>query len=612
MQLVAYGAQDVYLTGNPQITYFKVVYRRHTNFSIEMDALPIDSAKPSGTFTVPILRNADLAHRMYFQFTTPALTTAFANGSQVAWVRRLGHAAIKTVKIQIGGTDIDKHWGVWLDIWYELTHTATQERGYNKMIGDVPELTTLSSSVDAYTLYVPLQFWFNRNPGLALPLIALQYHDVRLYVELEDLNKLIVWSGANAPLYNQVGSYDKPSILVDYIYLDSEERRRFAQVGHEYLIEQLQFGGVESIQGSFSSSIPDKKKINFNHPCKEIVWALKVGAFNGSGNKFGGTNSRGRFLCYTNDDSQWNNALDYAAANLAYGSFKGVTIGTSSGDTVTTSTGLPQITTPATLSVSSHESAFFSSTISTLANNTVNLTITVINNSGYTISPSTPILTYINNPLLIGSGSSSFNLLDSLAVSASNPNALVNLTVTFTDASGDDVLSTLGSNVVVTGHALTLRDVSVPLGDWTDNRYSQPVKMDVSVIQPSNYGLRLDGAGNPVSSGNIQLNGHDRFDVIDGNYFNYVQPYQHHTRTPCDGINVYSFGLHPEQHQPSGTANLSRIDTTILNVIFSDPYRSNKQVIQLNFVTDSEYYIYATNYNVLRIMSGMGGLAYSS
>ncbi|ARF09336.1 major capsid protein [Catovirus CTV1] len=117
---------------------------------------------------------------------------------------------------------------------------------------------------------------------------------------------------------------------------------------------------------------------------------------------------------------------------------------------------------------------------------------------------------------------------------------------------------------------------------------------------------------NPVYEANIQLNGLDRFDLMHGNYFNYVQPYQHHTSTPADGINVYSFALHPEQHQPSGTANLSRIDNTQLNIKFADPFRSNKPVPQLNLARDSKFYVYAFSYNVLRIMSGMGGLAYSN
>jgi hypothetical protein len=181
MQLVAYGAQDVYLTGNPQITYFKVVYRRHTNFSMETVEHTLDGSPNFGRKSnVTILRNGDLATKMCLRVTLNAVTLASDTRLQVAWCRRVGHCLVDSVEVEIGGSQIDKHYGHWLDIWYELTHTVEQERGYRAMIGDVDELTTLTAVsatesvvLPQYTLYVPLQFWFNRNTGLALPLIAL-------------------------------------------------------------------------------------------------------------------------------------------------------------------------------------------------------------------------------------------------------------------------------------------------------------------------------------------------------------------------------------------------------------------------------------------------------
>ena len=179
MQLVAYGAQDVYLTGNPQITFFKVVYRRHTNFSMECIEQPLDSARFGGRYTVQVLRNGDLAGRMYLKVTLPSLVVQNVpdyvgrciddRQGAVAWIRRVGHALINNIECTVGGSQVDKHWGTWYDLWYELTHTEEQTRGYNKLIGDVPELTVLDNNLPEYTLYVPLQFWFNRNTGLALP-----------------------------------------------------------------------------------------------------------------------------------------------------------------------------------------------------------------------------------------------------------------------------------------------------------------------------------------------------------------------------------------------------------------------------------------------------------
>jgi hypothetical protein len=327
MQLVAYGAQDVYITGNPQITYFKVVYRRHTNFSVEAIEQTIDSAKPGGKYTVNVTRNGDLATNSCLKVKLAAVTKGELTGvDEIAWVRRLGHAMIRQVKIEIGGSTIDSHIGTWLDLWYELTHKQEQDRGYAAMIGDVPELTALkdvsaaaSSStavLPEYTVYVPFQFWFCRNSGLALPLIALQYHEVRFHVELENITKLLNWRGATAPALNQY-SFKAASVMVDYVYLDSEERRKFAQVGHEYLIEEVQYTGGVTVAGTASSgsTINSRHTLNFNHPCKEIVWALKVGAFSGEAlsNSFDGGAA---FLGYTHDDARWNDVLDDVAKGI--------------------------------------------------------------------------------------------------------------------------------------------------------------------------------------------------------------------------------------------------------------------------------------------------------
>ena len=327
MQLVAYGAQDVYLTGNPQITLFKVVYRRHTNFSVECIELSVETAKPGGRPQVQILRNGDLASRTYLRVLLPPLVPVNADSGfqgQVAWVRRLGHAVIRSVEIQIGGAPIDKHYGTWLDVWYELTHPTGQERGYNAMIGDVKHLTTLQSSiVGGYNLFIPLQFWFCRNYGLALPLIALQYHDVRLNFEFEDLAKLYIYTRGcgtrTAPTFGGL-QYVSAGVLIDYVYLDSEERRRFAQVGHEYLIEQLQTDGEQQLATQTATTAPSTQSftLNFNHPCKEFVWVHKLGAFNGSGGQDGGW-----FLSYTDADNtnyepgRWESAVQAAANSLA-------------------------------------------------------------------------------------------------------------------------------------------------------------------------------------------------------------------------------------------------------------------------------------------------------
>ena len=627
ISLVANGAQDVYLTGNPQITWFKVIYRRYTNFAMETIEQAIDSAKPGGRYSIQVQRNGDLATKSCLRIRVPAVTAQVFAGSadefqKVAWVRRLGHALIRTIEVKIGGMQIDKHWGTWMDIFYELTHTSEEERGYRELIGDVPEMTTLTGPqtsnpnevlLPEFTLYIPLQFWFCRNYGLALPLIALQYHEVRVEVELEDINKLICWCGAQAP--NLSGfSFKDAGLMVDYVYLESAERRKYAQLGHEYLIEQLQFGGEETVYLNPSSATSSQKyKLNFNHPTKEIVWALKVGAFNGNGLSTSNMgSSRGRFLCYTQDDNGWQQALDDAAKNMAERCVCARFWGGCS-----TPCSLPDPPVPQT------PNNTFRRIHGGHHKNLGQRVVVKVRNLADPAHKYNNVLVYAYNTPVVSSSASSFMLLGDTSGSVMTDlfDAVSSAVVMVYHKNGKDIRI----ECVEVRHSLSLTDVSVPVEDFDfdfriKDNYSGDgyfstlycVHKDVAVIQPSNYGLRLDGAGNPVQAANLSLNGHDRFKVQEGSYFNYYQTRNHHTRTPADGINVYSFAIHPEKHQPSGTTNLSRIDSTMLNISFADSLRNNGNGIRLDLTIDTKLYIFAFSYNVLRVMSGMAGLAYSN
>jgi hypothetical protein len=263
IQLVAYGAQDVYLTGNPQITFFKVVYRRHTNFARENIEQVFDGSASLGQSVVCTLsRSGDLVNNVYVTGTVTCGGTTNA---------RLGHSLIKTCEVEIGGQKIDKHYAQWLQIYAELhgeysqdadddnnpAYTASKynQSGYASLALDAGMGTATGR------FYVPLRFWFCNNPGLALPLIALQYHEVKIKLSFTPTTELTnVTSIANAKL------------LVDYIYLDTDERRRFAQVSHEYLIEQVQHEGSSNPAAANSSA---NITINYNHPVKYIAWAVQ-------------------------------------------------------------------------------------------------------------------------------------------------------------------------------------------------------------------------------------------------------------------------------------------------------------------------------------------------
>ena len=462
MQLVAYGAQDIYLTGNPQITFFKVVYRRHTNFSMEAIEQTFNGSADFGKrVTCTVSRNGDLMHRVYLQVTVPAVKAGTAG---FRWLNWLGHVLIKNVEVEIGGQRIDKHYGDWMHIWNELTQTSGHKVGYANMVGNVPRLTQLTpstASTPEVDLYIPLEFWFCRNPGLSLPLIALQYHEVKINLEFRSASECYYGDADTVP------SLEAASLYVDYIYLDTDERRRFAQVSHEYLIEQLQFTGDESV-----SSVSNKIKLNFNHPCKEIVWVV-----------------------------QKDSHVDTAASAATKGK------------------------------------QWFNYT-------------DAVDHTWKTGTPGDAL----------GGGLVNYNL------------QLSGLNDTTIATEVDSTLSFENSDGVTTGSYLAMSQV--------------------------------DNGFNPVLSAKLQLNGHDRFSERLGRYFNLVQPYQHHTNVPATGINVYSFGLKPEEHQPSGTCNMSRIDNaTLQRTLTAATVASN---------ADAKVRVYATNYNVLRIMSGMGGLAYSN
>jgi hypothetical protein len=412
MQLVAYGAQDVYLTGNPKVTFFQAVYRRHTNFAMENIEQTVNgTAADSGRVSVTIARNGDLVADMYVEMES-AVDTSLSTGSAVSneWI---AERAIKDVELSIGGQRIDKHYQTWWRLYSELYLDASKKTTYGKM----------TTGASGKKVYLPLIFFFNRNPGLALPLIALQYHEVRLDFDLTA----------------ELDEYITPSsfkVYANYIYLDTEERRRFAQKGHEYLIEQVQHTGTDTL-----ASGSNQKRLSFNHPVKELVW------------------------CLAQSTKTHNNMWNFTK------------------------------------------------------NSTVQATTDLDN-----------------------------------ATAAASTIAVLDF-----DA----------------GNCPKLHAVEATATAWDEDACSNMTNMK------------------------LVLNGQDRFKEQGSKYFNSVQPFNHHSGSPMPGVYSYSFALKPEEHQPTGTCNFSRID--------------NAQVaINAGSATNATLNMFAVNYNVLRIQSGMGGLAFSN
>ena len=534
MQLVAYGAQDVFLTGTPEITFWKVSYRRHTNFAMESIEQTFNGQADFGRrVTCTISRNGDLCYRTYLQVTLPEINQGMntTNTVYARWLNYIGEQLIAQVEVEIGGQRIDRQYGDWMHIWNQVTMSQEQKRGYFKMIGNTTQLTYITdptfanvsgpcaangspqqvcaprNALPETTLYIPLLFWFCRNPGLALPLIALQYHEVKINIDFRPIGECLwavssLTSTASGSLsvstaYQQ--SLVAASLYVDYIFLDTDERRKMAQNPHEYLIEQLQFTGDESV-GSSSNKI----KLNFNHPCKELIWVVQPDA-----------------------------NVDYCASLDPTGVlFK--TLGAQPFNYTDAIDALPRA------------------------------------------------IHAFGGPL-----------------ETSGTDAVINGSGLFQMAGAVD------STVSQTSAWATNAYPEIPFNPGSGNRITGSTVSDAGTFVIAETALDMHCWGeNPCVTAKLQLNGQDRFSEREGSYFDVVQPFQHHTRAPDTGINVYSFALRPEEHQPSGSCNFSRIDNAVLQLVLSSGTVSGNNTAKVR--------VYALSYNVLRVMSGMAGVAYSN
>lgn len=415
LQLVAYGQQDVYLTGNPQITFWKTVYKRHTNFAIETIRQDHTGSYPNHSYK--IARSGDLIHKCYLRVTAPKLgnqNSQDGDDEWVSYVNKFGHALIKSMTLKIGGVTVDTQTGEFLDLWTQLTTKSEKKDGYNAMTGIYETDMDLEFNNEGRIYYIPLQFFFCQHPGLALPLIALQYHEVQIEFEFRTFREMLCIGSRNdssnmRTLTELLSTYTPQKeefeidLFVDYIYLDVDERRRMAQTPHEMLITQTK--RVNHFTHSDSDRIDLK---TLNHPVKELIWVVK--------NKKSEVDAKDR------------NYFKYS------------------------------------------------------------------------------------------------------------------------------------------------------------NSYNDEEIMETA---------------------SLTLNGTSRIEERDNLFFRCIQPYQHHTCIPMDYIYVYSFALKPEEVQPSGSCNFSRMDSAYLNV-------TNNTT---NFDTggeDCEYVVYALNWNIFKIQGGQGGIAFSN
>ena len=495
IQLVAYGTQDLYLTHDPQITFFRMVYKRHTNFSCELIPQYFNSVPNfNEKVTCTISKSGDLIGKIYLYIKLPSVPKFFDfetgdidDTKKFAWVKKVGYSIVKSIELDIGGHIIDKHYGDWLNIWNELS-LRKNKRSIDEMIGDIPQLTNFTNGKDSYELMIPLEFWFCRNEGIALPIIALQYSDVKVHIEFDKLENICIFGPTNSieidehivhfkkyeyieqtilnkknygifinhdvinkrieyikindnflsktsdtyvsnntdylikgvnskfsatPKLNSVESnininildlsISKSFLYINYIYLDNDERLKFAKANHEYLIDCLQFDGDRNINNQST-----KLNIGYSHPCKEIIWCSQL-----------------KYI----SKKPFNNSFNYT------------------------------------------------------------------------------------------------NNVDK--------------------------------------------------------------KKGESIIKKSR----------------LLLNGIERTPRRNYSFYNYLQPFQCHSNSPSEGISMYSFSLFPEIYQPSGTCNFSKIDDIVLEVTVDK---------EINYSNPGIIKVFAVTKNVLRILNGLAGLAFSN
>ena len=476
MQLVAYGASDVYLTGDPKVTFFQSAYKRHTNFAMETVQQTVSgNSGPGGLVSVTLARSGDLVGDMFVVLqpnsSSAAQLTSNNVGNDMCWV---AERAFSSVELFIGGQSIDKHYQLWFRLYSEVFLNETKKMNYGKLASiSTPNNTGTSISY----AYLPLLFFFNRNPGLYLPLIALQYHEVRIDFTL------------SAQYANYFGT-NPFAVWANYVYLDSVERDKFAKTPHEYLIEQVQHINPDPV-GYANENTPSVIRMQYNHPVKELIWCYQNTAQS------------------TNPNAMWNFSSSVANVNVTVDLNK---IAQAGAYPPANWTGAPVLYAPPPLSSNLYVTA---TTASTGANIPAGTSIAVQSN-------------------------------------------------------------------VVTGNVFWTEGGVPQYGATANNVYGQEV--------------------GPMHQAKFILNGTDRFVPQFGKYFNQYQPYVYHSGSPYPGVYLYSFAIKPEELQPSGTCNFSRIDIAqiAVNLKTGVPYSTLQQRM------------FAVNYNILRIQSGLGGVAFAN
>lgn len=490
IQLVAQGFEDLYLTNEPEITFFKKIYKRHTNFSLELIPQLFNTTPDFGKrVTCNISKNADLLSNIYLYVELPILPRIYDDNNDLhkinkfAWAKKIGYAIINYIELEIGGQLIDKHYGDWLNIWSELTETSC-ETGINKMIGNIKENYSFTNGKNNYKLYIPLKFWFCRHKGLALPLVALHFCDVKIHIEFNNLEDILLTSPTHY-------------IEVDNNIVHFKE--------NEIIYQKI---GNKRIEVIFS---------NFDYETNRLY-----------------------YLKYNEPLQSYNSSVGYQKDNFKIYNNKGFFV--------------------------------------TPKDNAIE--------SNYNIEY--PYVSLNTSYLLIN-----YIFLDNQErerFSKSKHEYLI------------DFIQYNGEKVVYNSHQKFRLGFTQPSKEiiWT----SQIKSLKSGFIKDRfNYTDRIENGVSLIKNSRLLLNGQERTSNRDFYYYNYINPYKYHSSTPNNGVNMYSFSSKPENEQPTGSCNFSKIDDIVLELDIDK---------SISYSNPATVKVYNNAYNIFRIINGLGSIAFSS
>lgn len=535
LQLAALGAQDVYLTGNPEITLFKNKYHRYTHFATETIQLSFDGGSinfgSENISTITVDKIGDLISKIVL-----VLNIEVDDDPNVEWgyVNKLGHAIIDSIAINIGQSEIDNHDSEWINISHDLFANKSHEKNYNKMIGNTAENKSFSKTHKNIELFIPLDFWFCKSTSSTFPICCIQKQTFQIQIKLKNAIDCINYKGSTPP--SVLPSISDGYVLVDYIFLDNEERNLFLTNDHEYLIEQVQeMTEIVSLSNS-------KINLVFDKACKYLIWAVTLNRYL----------NRNEYISWNHEDN-WNDNKNNFAKIIWLATREGLNV-----DDITN----PYIE---------------------------------LSNSFNNIGESIPIV------------SNGLPKLEELVAKVKG------LFLFATEDPTDNSLFRIKAspeNVVILENNLNDRDISLLLSelkaslDGTSQiQMNQANFLDIfkiNIIDRFNTGNFINRKDNPIVSSRLQLNGKDRVQERDGNFFNYLNPYYYFTNTPADGINVYTFSMAPSELQPSGTINFTNINTKEL-VIKIGTNNNFDQLFFNDFFTGGQVKIYTVNYATLKV-----------